>query len=434
MKDNKKSIRNNKLKEYSAKYATKDEVLGIVEKMTITELKTIVESIGVGIIIQDLDYKVLYENEIQRRSVGNHVGEYCYTAYEGLSSICEDCPMVISYKDREIHKAEREINTEEGMRCYELISSPLMNASGEIIAGIKVVIDITARKLMEKKLQASEDKYRSLVESTDDSIYLVDRNLNYLFMNKKHQLRMELSEDAYKGVSYSEFYPPEKVNDFQEKVDRVFGSGESIQYENKSHRDKKFFLRTLSPVENKEGKIIAVTVISKNITERKQMEEQLRVLSLTDDLTGLNNRRGFLALAQQQIKLAKRLDRRMFLLYIDMDNLKGINDTYGHKEGSLALKKLARIFRETFREADIVARFGGDEFVVLQMESAANTSHILINRLKANLESYNAKREKSYEISVSVGISRYDPHSNESIDELLIVADKSMYDQKRKSV
>jgi diguanylate cyclase (GGDEF)-like protein len=175
--------------------------------------------------------------------------------------------------------------------------------------------------------------------------------------------------------------------------------------------------------------LLYVFLLKPYITERYRMDEKLYTLSITDELTGLYNRRGFFALAEQQLKMSKRLKRDALLLSADMDNLKEINDTLGHKEGDLALIDTANILRESFRESDIIARIGGDEFVVLQIENIDVDSNMLTNRLQNNLEIHNTSRNKK--LSVSIGIIRCEPECPYSIEELLIEADKLMYKQKR---
>jgi len=160
-------------------------------------------------------------------------------------------------------------------------------------------------------------------------------------------------------------------------------------------------------------------------------EEALLVLSLIDELTGLYNRRRFFILAEQYIKLSVRTKKRLKLLFIDMDDLKWINDHYGHNEGDQALIDLANILKKTFRESDIIARIGGDEFVVLS-ESTDENGEIVMPRLYENIKDYNAKRSRRYTLSISVGTTQFDPNYPISIDELLSKADALMYAQKRK--
>ncbi len=159
-------------------------------------------------------------------------------------------------------------------------------------------------------------------------------------------------------------------------------------------------------------------------------EEALLALSLTDELTGLYNRRRFFVLTEQCLKVAIRTKKRPLLLFIDMDDLKWINDHYGHNEGDQALIDFANILKKTFRESDIVARIGGDEFVVL-LESTDENGEILITRLYENVKDYNAKRSQRI-LSISVGTAQFDPEYPISIDELLSKADALMYAQKRR--
>ena len=159
-------------------------------------------------------------------------------------------------------------------------------------------------------------------------------------------------------------------------------------------------------------------------------EEALLTLSLTDELTGLYNRRRFFVLTEQCLKVAVRTKKRPLLLFIDMDDLKWINDHYGHNEGDQALIGLADILKKTFRESDIIARIGGDEFVVL-LESTDENSEALITRLHENVRDYNAKRSQHI-LSISLGTAHFDPEYPISIDELLSNADALMYAQKRR--
>ena len=289
---------------------------------------------------------------------------------------------------------------------------------------------VEMRKQTEEALQKSEEKYRSLIESTDDSIYLVDRNYRYLYMNKKHMMRMGFSRVNYAGFAYSEFHSPEETKDFTEKVSRVFETGEAARHEHLSRRDNRCFLRTLSPVVDAEGKVIAVNVVSKDVTELKQMEQKLRTLSVTDELTGLYNRRGFFIMVEQLLKLTKRHKKGIFMLYADVDNLKEINDKLGHQEGDLALIDTANILKTTYRDTDIVARLGGDEFVVIPVGGAGDNVELITGRLQENLESHAAEGSRNYRLSVSLGVSYYDPESPCSIDELLKRGEKLMYEQK----
>jgi diguanylate cyclase (GGDEF)-like protein len=162
-----------------------------------------------------------------------------------------------------------------------------------------------------------------------------------------------------------------------------------------------------------------------------KLQERLRSMSVTDELTDLYNRRGFFALAEQELKLANRLRRSVFLFYLDIDNLKDINDNYGHLEGDMMILETANILRRTFRQSDTISRIGGDEFVVILNGAKKADVDIVASRLQANLEDFNKQMNRGYKLSMSVGIAFYNPEEPASIDELLSQADKSMYENKK---
>ncbi len=165
--------------------------------------------------------------------------------------------------------------------------------------------------------------------------------------------------------------------------------------------------------------------------QREKAEEELLILAITDQLTGLHNRRGFLSLAEQQLRLSDRTKDRMVLFLADMDGLKWINDTLGHKEGDNAIIEVAMVLKETFRSSDIIARMGGDEFAVLAIDTTEVNSEIFTGRLQSLIDAHNNQENRNYKLSISVGCSFYDPENPCSIDELMVQADQLMYEEKR---
>lgn len=160
------------------------------------------------------------------------------------------------------------------------------------------------------------------------------------------------------------------------------------------------------------------------------LDRELCSLALIDDLTGLHNRRGFLALAGQQLKQGARNLQELLLFSVDVDNLKTINDSHGHQEGDTALLRVASAMRRTFRNSDILARFGGDEFCALALDASIQNEHAIIERLKENLEQANAK-ESRYSLAVSLGVARFNPRRPVSLEQLMKEADQAMYQVKR---
>jgi diguanylate cyclase (GGDEF)-like protein len=165
--------------------------------------------------------------------------------------------------------------------------------------------------------------------------------------------------------------------------------------------------------------------------ERQRMLMELKSLSITDELTGLYNRRGLSMMGGELLRLGKRMNKSIFLLFTDLDGMKWINDTLGHQEGDRALKDTARILKETFRESDIIARIGGDEFVVLGIANSDTNMEVIKDRFRNKLDTRNTQKDVSYKLSISMGIANYEPESCTSIEKLLVEADKLMYEQKR---
>ena len=160
-------------------------------------------------------------------------------------------------------------------------------------------------------------------------------------------------------------------------------------------------------------------------------QTELLNMAFLDDLTALYNRRGFLMLAEQQLKLARRNGHGVFLFFLDMDGLKQINDSLGHRTGDFALMEAAEILQVTFRDSDILARFGGDEFAVLALEARDRSEEIILKRLEENQRKQCGKQH-GYRLSLSVGSARFDPQHPCSIGALMLRADEAMYAQKRK--
>ncbi|HTH50724.1 MAG TPA: GGDEF domain-containing protein [Pyrinomonadaceae bacterium] len=170
--------------------------------------------------------------------------------------------------------------------------------------------------------------------------------------------------------------------------------------------------------------------IAADVTQLKEMQERLESLTLTDDLTGLNNRRGFLRLAEARLQLSRRTGERLLLIFADLDGLKVINDTHGHEMGNEAIRAAAQVMRETFRQTDVTSRWGGDEFVALLGASDVETESFALERLQERVGTYNKASELPYELSISVGACPVDLKSGQPLDEVIAAADAAMYADK----
>ncbi|MBD2302971.1 MULTISPECIES: diguanylate cyclase [Nostocales] len=225
------------------------------------------------------------------------------------------------------------------------------------------------------------------------------------------------------GIYWAKFHQPtpEEVKLLQALADTTAVAMENVQV----------YAELEQRVSDRTAALAAInTHLQQEISDRKAAEAEIRRLSITDELTGLYNRRGFVILAQQQLKQIQRSQIPTGLLFIDLDGLKTINDTLGHEMGDNAITSAADLLKNTFRESDILARLGGDEFVVL-LQGRDPSSEVIQQRLQTAIKEYNHRQNRPFQLSMSMGFQAYDPHQPLPLDQLITLADMKMYECKR---
>ncbi|MCT7952170.1 diguanylate cyclase [Ancylothrix sp. C2] len=221
------------------------------------------------------------------------------------------------------------------------------------------------------------------------------------------------------------------LDQVDEKV-RAFEVG-AVDYITKPFQEKEVLMRvhTQLVIQHQHQELLEKNQrLEQEIQERLRAEEEVRQLSLTDELTKLYNRRGFFLLAEQQLKIARRTQTSACLLFADLDGLKNINDTLGHEMGDRLIVDAAQILKQTFRDADIVARLGGDEFAIFMPGCLAEADDFYV-RLQDNIDRFNQQPDRCYLLSISIGLQWGDMNSECSLEQLIAQADKLMYEHKR---
>lgn len=165
--------------------------------------------------------------------------------------------------------------------------------------------------------------------------------------------------------------------------------------------------------------------------ERQHIQLELLNLSLVDELTGLNNRRGFLALGEHYVKLANRSGTLFMVAFVDVDDMKDINDRFGHQEGNRALVETANVLKDSCRRSDILARMGGDEFAMLIADADLTCGNVIVDRIREKVKSQNASPGRRYKLSLSIGLVAANVTQHAELERLLDEADKAMYDGKQ---
>jgi diguanylate cyclase (GGDEF)-like protein/PAS domain S-box-containing protein len=311
-----------------------------------------------------------------------------------------------------------------------LIDNPLGKGYGFLL----ISHDVTDRKHMEDALKASEEQYRDLVEKAGNAIAINDLAGNFKYFNEKFPELFGYTRKEMAGKSLTSLiHPDDAERVLRYHKERLTGAIIPLNYEFKGiKKDGSDIHLEVNVTALKDGEaIVGTRAYLWDITDRKKTEEELRAMSMIDQLTGLYNSRGFSALAHQQIGLANRTSRSFHIIYMDIDNMKWINDNLGHHEGDTALKAVAQVCMMSFRKSDIIGRLGGDEFAVCAIGSMRNSEEIMVDRLQKNLADYNRKVQKGYQLSLSIGFVYYEPQNPSTLDDLLKQADDLMYEQKK---
>lgn len=299
----------------------------------------------------------------------------------------------------------------------------------------EAVIDITRQRREAEGLRASEERHRFLTEYSSDMISVASWEGRYLYVSPASSALLGYDPNELAG---STFY------DMVHEMDRAavrrvhllvlekMGAA-AIAYRIKRKDNRYIWFESTIREVPRSGRDTPreLVVVSRDITERKLQEERLKEMAILDELTGLYNRRGFMALANQHLKQAKRAKRRALLVFADLNGLKIINDTHGHADGDRALVAAAEVFNRTFRDSDVVARVGGDEFAILAIEADSEGVDVIRARLQSALDFANRGTARPFDISVSIGIVSYDPENDSSVEEMMAFADREMYANKR---
>jgi len=296
---------------------------------------------------------------------------------------------------------------------------------------LSVSTDITERKKSEEALRVSEEKYKQIAENISDVVWMTDAELNTVYLSPSIEKMVGESVEDHMSKSLEERLPPDSLN----KLLQIFQEEIEKEKDSLSDKNRSRFLEVqsykadgsiiwvsmhISAIRDNNGNITGFQGTTRDVTDRKQAEEEIRYMSFHDQLTDLYNRHYFKS-CEEELKDIPVLS----VIMTDVNGLKLINDTYGHGAGDEMLKKYADLLRESFKQIDLIFRWGGDEFVVILKNTEEAKSWELCNRLKKHCgETF----VKNIPLSISVGISSK-LHGGD-IDEAIKEAEDVMYKNK----
>lgn len=328
------------------------------------------------------------------------------------------------------------MNTPRGLSHHQSRLTPEFGVDNKSAETILVISrDITNQKQAEEKLRQSENFFRKLIENGLGFVCTHARNGDILSVNPASASSLGYSTDELIGKNLGEIVKPGLQNEVEIYLKRVWknkSDAGAVIVSTKNGSEQVWKYHNIILTETVESPFILG--YAQDVTDLKKTEDKLRSLSLTDDLTGLYNRRGFFLLTERQIKIARSrpTGKYNYLMFADIDGLKNINDAFGHEQGSTAIVKMGELLAGNFRTSDIVARFGGDEFVILMVNANDDSSDLVLDRLQDKINNYNAEKNHPFEISISVGVTTIDLNAEKPLEEILAEADEAMYVQKRR--
>ena len=325
-----------------------------------------------------------------------------------------------------------------GSMVVQSYTNPHLYTEGDIkmfeFASSQVAMAIQC-KLTEETINKRQQEFFSLFQSSPEALVHLDEKSNILNVNPRFTELFGYTLEEVKGRNINDgmIHPSDMIEEGK-NLDKIASSKEYFNYESiRKKKDGTHFPVSISGANiiiNGEARGIIGTII--DITERKKMERELERLAHYDTLTNCYSRGYGLNLLGEQLKLARRKKTPILLIYLDVDNFKYINDTFGHQEGDKVLIEAVKLFKSTLREVDIICRLGGDEFLLIFPENSLDDVPIIRERLSKNLKKLNQSLNKPYQLNFSFGLSYYDPSNPQPMDELIRIADEKMYEEKKR--
>ncbi|HEV2634183.1 MAG TPA: EAL domain-containing protein [Actinocrinis sp.] len=330
-----------------------------------------------------------------------------------------------------------------GTAAEEALSTskqPLRDFDGRIIGTFGISRDITARKINERELIARTaeldrmgKELRTLLESSPDPMVRYDPQLQMTYANPAAQRVMGLPENEMLGKTNRELGNPEGfVQDWEAALREVLATGENSEREFtvQSTDRTRYFHTRLVPEIAEDGEVLSVLTVSRDLTDRRRIEEALADQAVRDPLTGLANRTLLVARIHEAVRRSAERPGRLAVLFLDLDRFKLVNDSLGHAAGDELLVAVAARLGEAARRADLVARFGGDEFVILceGVDGRAEAAEVAERICRCLLEPFDCGG-KPIHVRASIGIALATGPAA-TADALLRDADAAMYQVK----
>jgi diguanylate cyclase (GGDEF)-like protein/PAS domain S-box-containing protein len=390
------------------------------------DAEAILEESPDGVVVVDGTWRVCYANRavegITSCARTAIMGEEIWTALPTLAGTAaeaelrragaDSCPSAFEHRDAAAD------------RYYVIYAHPDARTGGLVI----YLRDLTLQKLAEDAASTTARKYRMLMEQASDGILVMDRTTRCIEVNARLCAMLGYTSREILARHYRDLIHPSDLAATPVRLDELLSTGSVLTERLLLRKDGGGIVVEVGASVLADGRILT---LFRDITARKQSEELLRVQSVLDELTGVYNRRGFIQAAERELRIVAQPGRQpVFLLMADLDNLKLINDTYGHAAGDDALVAAADVLRDVVRASDVVGRWGGDEFAVFVSRGADAALDVVRARITRRLERENAG-DRPYIIALSLGAAFVYADEVTTLEGLIAQADAALYADKR---
>ncbi|WP_035586938.1 sensor domain-containing diguanylate cyclase [Hippea jasoniae] len=332
-------------------------------------------------------------------------------------------------KDEVVKDFDTTITTKDGLqKIIRWYSKNIKDENGKPKGSIAIGIDVSVQYELKEKLEREREEFETYLNLANVLFVVIDKEMRVAYVNKKTEETVGVRRDEIIGKNwFDHFLPEDEKNQVKEVFKDIINGRVELNsyYENHiiTPQGKKLIAWHNTAIRDDDGNIVATVSAGEDITSKRDAEEKLRYLTFHDSLTGLYNRHFF---EEELRRLNVKRNYPISVVVADADNLKFINDNFGHKEGDRFLQNVALALKNSARKDDIVARVGGDEFAVLLCHTPKEAVEKFCQRINAK-----CRELKDFGCSVSVGYATAYEYM-ENLEELVALADKQMYKDKNK--
>jgi diguanylate cyclase (GGDEF)-like protein/PAS domain S-box-containing protein len=415
----------------------------VATDLEIMDFSNLVGTLPNGLCILDESHRILYANIALAHILG--YSDTSYLVGIKLSDFLESrygdtfeqqLLIIHNRADYQLRMAARTSTPGQfgGDRWIEILATEHIGESNKNRYSV-AISEISLDEYVEEDANDNSTLCQSIVEMSPESICIASLDGTILNVNQRALQLYACTDKVHViGMDILNFVVPSERDWVRNELSKIAKDNHTCTLVLRLKRmDDTLFWAEINAKHIPHGKANTnlLLIYSHDISNHKATEQDLRTLLATDELTGLYNRRGFLISAGQELKHAHRIGCGCALLFFDLDNMKKINDAHGHSQGDHALKTVARIMRETFRESDIIARWGGDEFAVLAVDVPQGCVPTLLERFHTAMDNVQHNNDIAYRLSLSVGVAEYNPYDPKTMDALIAIADIHMYEHKQ---